>query len=334
MDVSLSDDITFPQRPRLTQIVVAIPVRNEARRLGRLLGALANAAGRSALPVTVVVFANNCTDRSAAIAREHGHPLLTVEVQEAELADATAGAVRRIAFGMAAREGALILTTDGDAVPHADWIAAALHSANAGADVVCGRISADCRRVMACPTGRRAALVERAYGTLLHEVRHGIDRLSGRQGPARPHYMESGASMAIRADALQAIGGMPVARSSEDRALVHRAESCGLTVRYDERMNAAVSARLHGRAEGGMAEALRQRMQIPDPPADQAMLPPAVIARLWADAAAGLAPPFPSRAEPVGPRQRISDLEAALPDLQRLVEGTVRPQLRRHRVAA
>lgn len=156
MDVSLSDDITFPQRPRLTQIVVAIPVRNEARRLGRLLGALANAAGRSALPVTVVVFANNCTDRSAAIAREHGHPLLTVEVQEAELADATAGAARRIAFEMAAREGALILTTDGDAVPHADWIAAALRSANAGADVVCGRISADCRRVMACPgDGRR-----------------------------------------------------------------------------------------------------------------------------------------------------------------------------------
>ncbi|MDH2329166.1 glycosyltransferase family 2 protein [Cereibacter sp. SYSU M97828] len=334
MDASFPTDVTSQFRPQLTQVVVAVPVRNEARLLPRLLSALSGATRRSALPVTALVFANNCIDESAAIGRAHDDPLLAVEVQEAELVHATAGAARRLAFDIAAREGALILTTDGDAIPHPDWIAAALRTADAGADIVCGRITADCRRVLATPSGQRTATVEGAYAALLHETRHAIDRIAGRQGPARPHYIESGASLAIRADAYRMIGGMPAVRSSEDRALVHRAESHGLTVRYENTMTAVVSARLHGRAEGGMAEALRQRMHDPDPLVDQAMLPPAIVAQLWARTVAGCAPPFPSRAEPVGPRMRTSALEDALPELRRFVEATVRPHLIHRRVAA
>lgn len=334
MDASFPISLSTRCRVPLSQVIVAIPVRDEARRLPRLLAALSLAAERCPLPVTALILANNCIDESAALARAHLHPRLPVEVHVAELAEASAGAARRMALDLAARPGVLMLTTDGDAVPRPGWIAAALRAAEAGADLVCGRISADCRRALARPSCRRVAEAETAYGALLHELRHAVDRLAGRQGPSRPHYIESGASLAVRADVYQMIGGMPRMRSSEDRALVHHAECHGLVVRYDEAMRTAVSSRMDGRAEGGMAEALRQRIVDPDPLVDQAMLDPRTAARLLDEAMAGRAPLFPSRALPVGPRLRASALEAALPELRALVEARVRPHLLRLRAAA
>lgn len=335
MDASSSTFSAADGRPVLTQAVVAVPVRNEARRLPRLLAALSAAALRSPLPVTTVVLANNCTDHSAGIVRSFGaSPSMRVELHEVDFADAHAGLARRAAMDLAARAGALILTTDGDAAPGPGWIAAALRAADAGADLICGRISADCRHVLSTPQARRVAAAEAAYGALQHDIRHAIDRLAGRQGPARPHYIESGASMAISAQCYRRIGGLPPVRSSEDRALVHLAESQGLVIRYAEDMRAAVSARLHGRAEGGMAETLLRRMHDPDPLADQAMLPVDVLADLWSQAAEGRVPPYPSRAVSLGRRLRTSDLEAELPGLVRLVEDRVRPHLSRRQVAA
>ena len=326
--------IAADDRPALTQIIVAVPVRNEAKRLPQLLRALAASAMRSPLGVTVVLLANNCTDHSTDIIRSFVHPSLRLELHEIEFADAHAGIARRKAMDLAARAGALILTTDGDAAPEPHWIAAALSAAHSGADVVCGRIDADCRHVLATSTGRRVTAAEAAYANLQHELRHAIDVLTARQGSQRPHYIESGASLAIRADCYQAIGGLPWVRSSEDRALVHRAEVHGLTVRYAEKMKATVSGRLHGRAEGGMAEALRHRMQDEDPLADQSMLPVHLLADLWDRALGGCILPFPSRARPVGLRLRASDLEAGLPALEGLVNETVRPQLLLHQEQA
>lgn len=327
MDATSSTLVSAHGRPLLTQIVVAVPVRNEARRLPRLLRALSAAAARVALPVTVVVLANNCTDHSAPIVRAFSHPSLRLELHEVDLADANAGTARRMAMDLAVRPGALILTTDGDAAPGPGWLAAALRAANKGAGLICGRIDADCRHVLATPSGRRAARAEAAYGRLQHEIRHAIDQMAGRQGPVRPHYVESGACMAIPADCYRLIGGLPPVRSSEDRALVHRAETHGVVIRYADDMRAAVSGRLHGRAEGGMAETLRQRMQDHDPLVDQAMLPVPVLADLWTRAVLGQAPRYPSRAVAVGPQLRASELEARLPVLRELVEQTVRPHL-------
>lgn len=317
--------VGLPASSHLTEIIVAVPVRDEEARLPALLTALAKAARRSALPVTALIFANNCLDRSAAFARGFADPFLSLEVHEAALTDASAGRARKLAMELAMRDGALLMTTDGDAIPDADWIAAALRSVNSGADLVCGTIDSDCRHVLATPSGRRITEVEARYAGLQHELRHAIDRLAGRQGAARPHYVESGASMAIRADVLRMIGGLPDIPSSEDRALVHRAEDFGLTVRYDGAMLAHVSGRLQGRAAGGMAETLRERMVHPDPLADQAMLPVSLLQGLWRRAVSGLASPFPCRASAWGQRLRASDLERMLPELEGLLD-TVRPQ--------
>lgn len=325
MDVSLHPAACH-DRPALSHVTIAIPIRDEAARMRRLLVALAAAAERSALPVTALVLANNCRDHSAGITAAFAHPLLRIDLHEVTMADASAGGARRLAMELAAQDGALVMTTDGDAVPDPGWIAAALRHANAGADLVCGTIAADCQHVLATASGSRITRAEEAYRALLHETRHAIDQMAGRQGAVLPHYVESAASMAIRADSYRKIGGLPDIRSSEDRALVHLAEGHGLSVRYAEDMHAWVSARLHGRATGGMAEALRERMSEADPLADQALLPVPVVADLWSQALGGLPPFFPSRAAPCGPRPRASDLEAWLPGLQHFTETTLRPQ--------
>ena len=66
--------LASPLRPGF---VVAIPVKDEEERLPACLRALAQQLDRSGRPippalVRVVVFANNCTDRSASLARKLG----------------------------------------------------------------------------------------------------------------------------------------------------------------------------------------------------------------------------------------------------------------------
>ncbi|MBU2957623.1 glycosyltransferase family 2 protein [Paracoccus sp. 1_MG-2023] len=314
----------------IDHIAIAVPVRNEAARLPKLLSALGVAAAMAPLPVRVLMLVNNTTDASAAIARAFDHPALEVQVATVDFApeDASAGRARGLAMRMAAMSRGLLMTTDADTVPDPMWIASALNTGNAGADLVCGRIAARVPRVIATPSGARITNAERSYSLLLHEIRHRMDQVAGRQaiGSARPHYMESGACMAIRADAFISVGGLPDLHHSEDRAMVHRAEMGGLVVRYCDAMKARVSGRLRGRAIGGMAECLRQRMSDADPLADQAMLPPELLAKLWRDAMAGRGVMFPDRSRPHGPQMRASDLEAALPVLTHLFDETIRPQ--------
>ena len=78
-------------RPSGPGFVVAIPVRDEEERLPACLRALARQRDRLGQPipptlVRVVVFANNCSDRSASLARKLGAGLsLDVRVVEARL---------------------------------------------------------------------------------------------------------------------------------------------------------------------------------------------------------------------------------------------------------
>ncbi|WP_277020188.1 glycosyltransferase [Paracoccus hibiscisoli] len=316
------------------RIDIAIPVRDEAVRLPRLLKALARAAAGVSLPVRAVIFANDCTDASADIARAFRDASLEVVAIEAECetSDASAGRARRLAMDIAAVPGGLLMTTDADAVPGTMWIRAACQSVQAGADLVCGAISAHAPHVLATRSGARITHAERRYSAIQHRIRHALDQLAGRQaiGALRPHYMESGASMAILADRYLQVGGLPRMDHSEDRALVYRAELHDLIVHYCPTMQARVSARLRGRAMGGMAACLRHRMQQDDPLADQAMLPVDLLHDLWSDAMAGRATRYPDRSVAQGRVLRASDLEKGLAALTQLYVGTVRPDLSHH----
>lgn len=333
MDGTFYPQVAGSPQPVPCRVVVAVPVRDESERLNRLLSALAVAACRSGCQVSALILANNCSDGTAALSCAFRHPALTVETVEIAFpaAQASAGRARRLAMDLALRDDALLMTTDGDAMPAPDWIAAAMRHVAAGADVVCGTIGADAWHVLATPSGARIAAAEGAYGALVHEIRHCLDRMAGRQsldGP-QPHYMESGAAIAIRADAYRAIGGLPHVASSEDRALIHRAERHGLRICYASDMHSHVSARLIGRAKGGMAECLRRRMVEDDPLADQAMLPAVLLRQLWDRAMAGDALPYPDRSVAHGARLRASVLERDLGCLTAFVESRVRPDFAR-----
>lgn len=115
--------------PIRSGLVVAIPVKDEEERLPACLRALAQQRDQLGQPipppqVRIAVFANNCADQSASLARSLGACwALDVRVVEASLAltDAHAGAGRRAAMDIAeawlaegGETGGVILTTDAD----------------------------------------------------------------------------------------------------------------------------------------------------------------------------------------------------------------------------
>ena len=150
-----SSGLASPIRPGF---VVAIPVKDEEERLPACLRALAQQRDRSGQPippalVRIVLFANNCTDQSASLARKLGECWsLDVRVVEARLppAAAHAGNARRAAMDIAEawlaegdeRDG-VILTTDADSQVAPNWIAENLAAFEAGAEAVLGRIDLD-----------------------------------------------------------------------------------------------------------------------------------------------------------------------------------------------
>jgi cellulose synthase/poly-beta-1,6-N-acetylglucosamine synthase-like glycosyltransferase len=144
-----------PLRPGF---VVAIPVKDEEERLPACLRALAyqiDRSGQSIPPehVRVALFANNCTDWSASLARELGTSWrLDIRVVEASLPPgaAHAGNARRAAMDIAeawlmerGEKDGVILTTDADSQVAPNWIAQNLAAFEAGAEAVLGRIDLD-----------------------------------------------------------------------------------------------------------------------------------------------------------------------------------------------
>jgi hypothetical protein len=142
--------IPAPLRPGF---IVAILVRDEEERLPACLRALARQRDRlgqaiSPMLVRVVLFANNCADRSASLARKLEADLsLDVRVVEARLPPATAhaGAARRAAMELVEAGGrdGVILTTDADSQVAPNWIAENLAAFAAGAEAVLVRIDLD-----------------------------------------------------------------------------------------------------------------------------------------------------------------------------------------------
>ena len=311
-------------RPR---VVVAIPAKDEERWIGAALSALRCDAGASGVRCEVVVLANDCRDATAAVARASG-----ARVVERRLPPdrANAGHARRLAMEAALAlcgPGDVLATSDADARLVPGSLRAIVAAMRSGADLVCGGISTTLPvEIARAPSIRRIDGATEPYQALVHEVRFAIDRLCGAQpdGP-RPHYVESGACMALTPALCRAVGGSPDVATSEDRALVRAAERAGARVAYVGGAHAWVSARLDGRARGGMSEAIRNRLVDPDPTADQALASAAALRESWEAALGGRRPP-PVVADPP---LRASDLERGLAELAAFVRDVVRPELAR-----
>jgi GT2 family glycosyltransferase len=246
--------------------VVAVPARNEAERIGACLGALRDQQRR---PDAMILLLNNCTDDTEAVARALAPGLgfdLHIVSRNLPAGKANAGCARRDAMRLAADvagpHGAL-LTTDADAIVPAGWVGHNLAALNRGVDVVCGRAEVDPAEAALIPPRLHAddALEGRLIG-LLDDLAWLLDPEP--HDPPPRHTEASGASLAVSATAYHRVGGIPAVPAGEDRAFVAALWRMDARVRHDPGITVTVSGRVEGRAPGGMADAIRRRMERQD----------------------------------------------------------------------
>ena len=248
--------------------VVAVPARNEEQRLPLLLAALAAQTWcqTAAAPLPVVLVLNNCTDRTRKVALQaaHDHPCLAAEIVEIDFESdlAHAGSARRLAMDRAAARcpDGVILTTDADAIPERNWIDANLAALARGADLVGGKLYGNrLEEAQLGPGFLARAQAVLAYAALCDRLASLID--PSLHDPWPRHSDHTGGSLAIRARFYSALGGLPVLPRREDLALVAKAREAGGRLVHPLDVRVEVSARLVGRATGGMADCLKDWMR-------------------------------------------------------------------------
>ena len=251
--------------PAPVDVIVAVPARNEERRIGRSLCGVLLAAreaaragqGQPAVRTRVVLGAHRCTDATAGTARllldaAPDVPSHVVLDDESE----SVGGVRAVAVaaGLAAGRHAgadptrtWIFSTDADSCVPVDWITATLRQASeAGSVAAVGLVSLD-------PWAADDA-AHRAYARILAQG----------AGPGG-HSHVYGANLAVRLDAYLAVGGFEALPHGEDQALVGRLRQAGWPVLSTLRPVVRTSARMPGRAAHGLGDLLRTLADAPDP---------------------------------------------------------------------
>jgi GT2 family glycosyltransferase len=246
--------------------VVAVPARNEAERLPALLQALAQQSWlRHGHCLPVVIVLNNCTDNSASVLEDAAsrHPGLDVMAMAVEFApaDAHVGSARSLALEtawstMGRAPSAVLLTTDADARPASDWVDANLMAIDEGADLVGGHIVGDPEEeAQLGPAFLQVSAKHLVYAAVADRLAALVDPIA--HDPLPRHGDHTGASLAVLGSVYAAVGGMPPLPFREDLAFVSRCRAAGYRLRHAPEARVQVSARLIGRAPGGMADCLR-----------------------------------------------------------------------------
>jgi glycosyltransferase involved in cell wall biosynthesis len=201
--------------PRST-VAVVVPALDEAAGITATLLAL---AGQTDVDFTLVVVDNGSTDDTAGVVRRFAAPFPVHVVDEPEPG---AGTAADTGFRWAIAHGAtLLLRTDADCVPAADWVATARRLLDGGAELVCGRSvpRRDERPTVleryAFPAAVRAAAL---YGRWRRTHRDPAFRT--------PYVLVHGHNLAITADLYLRCGGTPrehLGDGAEDVTLLNRA---------------------------------------------------------------------------------------------------------------
>jgi glycosyltransferase involved in cell wall biosynthesis len=265
-------------------IVVAIPVKDEADRIGSCLRALADQKGVNAHQVAIVLLLNNCTDETVK-AIDKLTPNLPVRVYPFEVRlpqqHATAGYARRLAMEAAEEmvdpEGVL-LTTDADGQVDRNWIALNLQALLRGADAVAGRIDIDpVEASLIPPKLHQDDARECIYSELLDRISAQLD--PDPFDPLPRHSEHAGASIAVTVSAFRRAGSIPAIALGEDRAFFAALRRVDARIRHAPEVRVVVSGRTIGRAVGGMADTIRRRMVRPDEKLDDRLEPAIDAAR-------------------------------------------------------
>lgn len=250
--------------------IVVIPARNEEALLPRLMGALSRQTVLASLPkpLNVVIVLNNTDDRSSEAATWAAARLpricLTLKDVHFPPPQAHVGFARKLAMDVASvmidNDAGVILSTDADSVPNDNWIEANLRAIEAGADLVGGRIVGDREEeALLGPHFQRRAQFYARYADLCDQLASLIDPLD--HDPWPRHHDHTGASLAVRNDVYQLLGGLDPLPFREDLGFVAKVQASGYRLCHPQDVEVMVSARTVGRASGGMADCLKTWIQ-------------------------------------------------------------------------
>lgn len=255
-----------------TSLCVCVPARNEAARLPRLIDALASQNWPGVIALAVAV--NNTTDDSIAVidrCRQDHRARLAIDITQVDFPaqQAHAGSARRLAMEMGAAllsgdDSDILVSTDADVRPPADWLSNITAAMARGADLVGGRIMIDPDEPL--PPG--AALLRASLDRYWSKVRAIEDSIDPVAWDAQPrHGDHTGASLAITLRAYRDCGGVPPIACGEDRALVAAAVARGARLVHPDDVWVHVSPRCDGRAAGGMADDMARLVAAGESPA-------------------------------------------------------------------
>ena len=216
---------------------VVVPAHDEQALLPACLAALRQAAVAVGVRVHVLVVADSCTDRTAAIARARGAEVISIRARN--VGAARAAGMTELLRLMAGRDPAVtwLATTDADTVVPPGWLRRQLSYADLGWDVVLGIVEVT-------DWGEHPPHVPAAFDAL---YRFGAG--------SHPHV--HGANLGIRASAYRAAGGFRPLRTAEDHALLAAATEAGCSVLQTSDITVETSARRHARAPEGFGHLLR-----------------------------------------------------------------------------
>lgn len=209
-------------------ICVVIPARDEEQLIARCLESVLVAAANIREATEVIVVADGCLDRTAAIARGFG-----VVVEEIE--SSNVGAARAHGAALAVERGARwIANTDADSVVPPTWLGTQVRLELQGADVVVGTVRPD-------------------FAELAEDQ---VTMWSATHILGKPNGHVHGANLGLRASAYLAVGGYRALPEHEDADLVARLAD--FTVVASDEHEVITSARRFGRTPGGYARYLRE----------------------------------------------------------------------------
>jgi glycosyltransferase involved in cell wall biosynthesis len=216
---------------------VVVPAHNEEALLPACLTALRRAARQVSVPVDVLVAADSCTDRTAAVARAYG--ALVIRIGARSVGAARAAGMTELLRLTARSDPASIwlATTDADTVVPPEWLGQQVSYADQGWDVVLGTVTV-------ADWSEHPPHVPAAFAARYDS---GAD--------SHPHV--HGANIGIRASAYLAAGGFRSLPTAEDHALLAAVSRVGCSVLRAADVTVETSARRQARAPHGFSHLLR-----------------------------------------------------------------------------
>jgi hypothetical protein len=212
---------------------IVIPAHNEQDLLPACLTAARRAAAQVSVPVYLVVVADACTDRTAALARAHGADV--VQAAARCVGAARRAGVSRVLWSARHADPATvwIATTDADSRVSPRWLRRQLRYAGQGWKGVAGTVTVE------------------DWAGHPPEVRRRYAEHYGAWRRRHPHV--HGANLGFAADAYLAVGGFRPLPTAEDHALVADLLRAGIPLLPTTRIPVVTSARRRARAPRGFA---------------------------------------------------------------------------------